>query len=226
MMRDPYSILGVSRDASDEEIKKAYRTLARKYHPDNYAGTNLADVAEEKMKEINEAYDAIQKMRSDPSGQYQYQYESSKSQNAYNSAYGSFSGNNRGSSYSYDYSTEQKFAQVRQLLSLGQYGEAEMILNSMSAAERTAEWSYLKGILLLNRGYTFEAQKCIDTACYMDPNNAEYAEAKKKLQKNTNYSSAYNTASPSDCNVGSACGTLLLADCCCECMGGDLIRCC
>ena len=60
-MKDPYTILGVSRDASDEEIKKAYRALARKYHPDNYAGSDLADVAEEKMKEINEAYDLIGK---------------------------------------------------------------------------------------------------------------------------------------------------------------------
>ena len=62
-MKDPYMILGVPRDASDEEIKKAYRALARKYHPDNYAGSDLADVAEEKMKEINEAYDLIGKMR-------------------------------------------------------------------------------------------------------------------------------------------------------------------
>ena len=62
-MKDPYSVLGVPRDADDDAIKKAYRELARKYHPDNYAGTNLAEVAEEKMKEINEAYDAVQKER-------------------------------------------------------------------------------------------------------------------------------------------------------------------
>ena len=57
-MNDPYSVLGVSPDASDEEIKKAYRELARKYHPDNYQNNPLADLAEEKMKAINEAYDA------------------------------------------------------------------------------------------------------------------------------------------------------------------------
>ena len=55
-MRDPYSVLGVDQNASDEEIKKAYRELARKYHPDNYQNNPLADLAEEKMKEINEAY--------------------------------------------------------------------------------------------------------------------------------------------------------------------------
>ena len=63
-MRDPYEVLGVSRDATDEEIKHAYRVLARKYHPDNYASDNpLSHLAEEKMKEINEAYDQVQKMR-------------------------------------------------------------------------------------------------------------------------------------------------------------------
>ena len=62
-MRDPYSVLGVDQNASDEEIKNAYRELARKYHPDNYQNNPLADLAEEKMKEINEAYDAITKMR-------------------------------------------------------------------------------------------------------------------------------------------------------------------
>ena len=58
-MKDPYEILGVSRDATEEEIKKAYRELARKYHPDNYANSPLSDLASEKMKEINEAYDTI-----------------------------------------------------------------------------------------------------------------------------------------------------------------------
>ena len=62
-MRDPYEVLGVSPDAGDDEIKKAYRDLARKYHPDNYVNNPLADLAEEKMKEINEAYDAITKGR-------------------------------------------------------------------------------------------------------------------------------------------------------------------
>ena len=63
-MNDPYSVLGVSPNASDEEIKKAYRELARKYHPDNYQNNPLADLAEEKMKEINEAYETITKQRS------------------------------------------------------------------------------------------------------------------------------------------------------------------
>ncbi|MFA6948143.1 MAG: DnaJ domain-containing protein, partial [Eubacteriales bacterium] len=62
-MTDPYKVLGVSPDATDDEVKKAYRDLARKYHPDTYVNNPLADLAQEKMKEINEAYDEIQKMR-------------------------------------------------------------------------------------------------------------------------------------------------------------------
>ena len=62
-MTNPYSVLGVSPSATDDEIKKAYRELARKYHPDNYHDNPLADLASEKMKEINEAYDEITRQR-------------------------------------------------------------------------------------------------------------------------------------------------------------------
>ena len=67
-MKDPYVVLGVSKNATDEQIKDAYRELARKYHPDNYADNPLSDLAGEKMKEINEAYDAIMNSRRAPKG--------------------------------------------------------------------------------------------------------------------------------------------------------------
>ena len=90
-MSDPYSVLGVSSSASDEEIKKAYRELARKYHPDNYHDNPLADLAQEKMKEINEAYDTITRARA--SG-------SSGSQGSYGS-YGGYGGSAYGSAYAH-----------------------------------------------------------------------------------------------------------------------------
>ena len=70
-MSDPYKVLGVSPSATDEEIKSAYRELAKKYHPDNYANTPLAEFATEKMKEINEAYDTIVSQRRNGTGQRQ-----------------------------------------------------------------------------------------------------------------------------------------------------------
>ena len=81
-MKDPYSVLGVSQSASDDVIKKAYRELARKYHPDNYQNNPLADLAEEKMKEINEAYDAITKQRAGGGG-YQQQPAGGSYQSGY-----------------------------------------------------------------------------------------------------------------------------------------------
>lgn len=60
---DPYKVLGVVPDATDEEVKAAYHSLARKYHPDNYVNNPLADLAQEKMKQINEAYDMVQRQR-------------------------------------------------------------------------------------------------------------------------------------------------------------------
>ena len=62
-MRDPYQVLGIPSTATDEEVKKAYRNLARKYHPDNYHDNPLEDLAQERMKGINEAYETIRTQR-------------------------------------------------------------------------------------------------------------------------------------------------------------------
>ena len=103
MMRDPYDVLGVSRSASDDEIKKAYHKLARKYHPDNFAGSGgaAAEGAEEKMKEINEAYDIIQKERSGKT-----------TNSGYSGGYG-------GSYNTYSSSGTTSFYQVRRLINEG-----------------------------------------------------------------------------------------------------------
>ena len=158
MAKDPYSVLGVSRSATDDEIKKAYRELARKYHPDNYAGNPLSDLVEEKMKEVNEAYDAIQKER----------------------ASGASGSSSRYSSYTYSGITS--FAEVRRLISEGKYSDAELIIDSTPANDRGAEWNYLKGCLLVQRGLYYDAVKYIEIACYLDPVNPEYKEAKNRLR--------------------------------------------
>lgn len=122
-MRDPYEILGVSTDASDDEIKKAYRELARKYHPDNYQNNPLADLAEEKMKEINEAYDAITKSRS--SGGYSSGYSGgSYTQSGYGGSAYQRQGQSQGG--------PNQFAQARQYINMGNLDGAEQILQGAS----------------------------------------------------------------------------------------------
>ena len=117
-MKDPYSVLGISQSASDDEVKKAYRELARKYHPDNYQNNPLADLAEEKMKEINEAYDSITKMRSGGnrgnSGTYQ-NYSGGYSQ----SSYSNYSGN------------DPSYGRIRNLINSGNLDAAEQMLYGM-----------------------------------------------------------------------------------------------
>ncbi len=215
-MRDPYDVLGVSRSASDDEIKKAYHKLARKYHPDNFAGTGGAAAAgaEEKMKEINEAYDIIQKERSGKS-----------TGNGQNSGYG---GTYSGGAYNtYSTSGTTSFYQVRRLINEGKYSDAELIIDSTPAGDRGAEWNYLKGYLLYQRGFYYDAARYIEVACYLDPQNAEYREAKNRMStRSSSFGNTYRQTSGSDCDVCSMCSTLICCDTCCECFGGDLISCC
>ena len=120
-MKDPYSVLGVPSNASDEEVKKAYRNLARKYHPDAYADNPLSDLAEEKMQEINEAYDKIMDSRkSSSSGSYGGSYGG----NSYGG--GSYSGNSGSSQY----------GDVRNLISSGRYEDAQEILDGGAVVRR------------------------------------------------------------------------------------------
>lgn len=202
-MKDPYSVLGVSRNATDDEIKKAYRNLAKKYHPDNYSGSAMAQAAEDKMKEINEAYDTIQKERSGQSTGY-------------------------GGAYTYNTSGSTSFAEVRRLIQDGRYSDAELIIDSTPSNDRGAEWNYLKGCLLVQRGLYYDALKYIEIACYLDPSNMEYREAKNRMKtRSGGYGQQYTTMRRADdCDCCGTCTALLCADSCCECCGGDLISCC
>lgn len=216
-MSDPYKVLGVSPDASDEEIKKAYRELARKYHPDNYQNSPLSDLAEEKMKEVNEAYDLIKKMRESGSSQRQESsYSRGNPGSTYGDGYSSYSG-----AHADDY------RRVRESINLGRYSEADLILNSIIQSERNAEWNFLKGCVLIRKGWYFDAQKHLETACYMDPSNEEYRNVLEDLKARSNsYNRGYRTVSNGRFDLCDVCQGLLCADCLCECLGGDLIRCC
>lgn len=217
-MNDPYKVLGVSPSATDEEVKDAYRNLAKKYHPDQYAGSPLAELADEKMKEINEAYDTIVSQR--------------KNKNNANNAYGGYNygAGNAYSGYGYNSGSGSGFGDVRNLINAGRIADAEQILNGVPHENRNAEWYYLKGSVLYRRGWLEEAKDHFSRACQMDPSNGEYRAALNQAmnQRSGAYGGGYNPNmhTSGGCDACDVCNTLICADCCCECMGGDLINCC
>lgn len=216
MNRNPYEVLGVREDATDEEIKEAYRALARKYHPDKYIDEGLKEMATEKMKTINEAYEEIKNIRAG---------KSSAGGSGSAGSYGSYGSSGSGGSYGSSGSAD--FAEVRRLINAGAYMQAERILDAMPADCRGAEWHFLRGCILLRRGWIHDAAKYFDTACRMDPQNAEYRNARLNIERMAQQGSAGHTTGTVCADDGcGCCANLMLADCCCECMGGDLIPCC
>ena len=235
MNNNPYKVLGVSPNADDEEIKKAYRELARKYHPDRYTDSDLADLANEKMKEINAAYEEITRQReaaaaSKAAGRAGHEGEGERTQGGAHS-YGagrSYQGNMGGTNYhSQNYSAEAKakFTDIRNCINRGDLNLAEDLLAEIADADRGAEWIFLTGCIQLHRGFYVDAQRSFETAYRMEPTNHEYWQFKEQMhQKAGGFGKGYQTSrGDGGCDW---CTTLICADCCCECMGGDLIPCC
>ena len=83
-MTDPYQVLGISPNATDDEVKRAYKELSRKYHPDSYVNNPLADLAEDKFKEVQAAYTQIMNSRANGGSGYSQGYQGSSGQSGYN----------------------------------------------------------------------------------------------------------------------------------------------
>lgn len=210
-MTDPYKVLGVSPTASDEEIKQAYRKLAKQYHPDNYVNNPLADLAAQKMKEINEAYDTIMRQRANASNGY----------SGYSGSNTGYSGGGSGS----DAYTGSVYLRIRQLIATRRAAEAEILLLRIPENQRNAEWHFLMGHVLYQKGWLFDARNEMETACRLDPYNAEYRAGLDSLNTGSAYS-PYSGRQAQSCSGCDICAGLCIADTCCECMGGDLISCC
>ena len=205
-MRDPYQVLGVPSTATDEEVKKAYRDLARKYHPDNYHDNPLADLAQERMKEINEAYETVQSQRKAArSGGY------------------SAGGQSYGQSYGYQGGYASRYQRVRMAISQGDLNLAEELLNAQS--DHDAEWNFLKGAVCYRRGWLDEARQYYQTAVQMDPDNAEYQRALDMAEGRGGYRpNGYSTMTTTSCG-NADCLRLCGATLCCNALGVPVCFC-
>lgn len=208
-MTNPYKVLGVNEGATNEEIRAAYLSLVKKYHPDKYTDPDMKQLANEKLKEINEAYDQLTKNpRKTASSGYS------------GAAYGA-----GGHGGSYSGPEADRFVRARSLINAGNLDGAKTILDSIQT--RNAEWYYLYGIIYLRQGWYDKAREFLGRAYRTEPGNAEYAQAYNTLRYTGNpYSRPRQSTSYGNCSACDICSGLMCADCCCECMGGDLIRCC
>ena len=201
---NPYEVLEVPEGADEETIKKAYKELVKKYHPDKYVNNPLADLASEKLKEVNKAYDMLTKKGSNTN---------------YN---GGYSGGGYSGGYSQNYGGTANFQTVRMLISMRNFIGAQ---NMLSSLPQNAEWNYLMGVCKINMGMYDAGISYLNTAVQMDPNNLEYRSTLNNIQnRNTTYRQ-YGNMSTCGGDPCTCCSNLMCADCCCECMGGDLISC-
>ena len=208
---NPYEVLGVSTNATDEEVKKAYRALVKKYHPDQYKGTAFEAEANEKLKQINEAYDMIKNGKTSQNNYYTQPNNTSGNQYSYNYSYGN------------TYTIDQLMTQARQFINAGRYMEAEILLRSTNI--RNAEWYFLMGAVAYHRGWMDEASKYFRQAASMDPGNAEYRQAVAQMESQANGPFAGGSAvgmNTLDCGAFCPCMALMATSggcapfiCCC-----------
>lgn len=210
-----YEIIGVPYDATDEEVKSAYRELAKKYHPDNYADSPLQEFADEKMREINAAFDDIMEQRRNGNTSSSPRSQSNQGKN------NSYGGNS-------------SFSDIRAMIQSNRLVEADELLDGVPVGSRDGEWYFLKGSIYYSRGWLEDALNHFTTACRLSPNNAEYRAALNRMgwQKQGNMGGygqgAYRNPQTQmrGCTPCDVCQGLICADCCCNCLGGDFISCC
>lgn len=219
LLNDPYSVLGVSASASDDEIRDAYRALVKKYHPDRYAGSPMEAQAQEKLKEINAAYDQVQRIRSGEAPDPRYGGGSS-SGGGYGSPFsGAWWGAAQGAHTDHTQytaggaSNDARFNDIREMITRGLIAQAEAALERMT--ERPAEWYFLRGIVHNRRGQAFNAQQCFQQAYNMEPDNVEYRNAAQRMeQAYAQRTSGGGTANPLNCGSRISGPACQLMTCC------------
>lgn len=202
-MRDPYEVLGLKRGASEEEVKKAYRRLSRKYHPDANINNPNKDEAEEKFKEIQQAYKSIVSGEADRasyggtasgSGGYGNPYGStgggsygdpSGGYGQYDDPFGGFGpfgfgGYQRQTDYDPNDQDSRYFQAAKNYMSSGSYEEARNVLNQIQ--NHDAKWHYYSGVCNAGLGNQIRAMEMIKRAIELDPGNQEYRQAYEAIK--------------------------------------------
>jgi DnaJ-class molecular chaperone with C-terminal Zn finger domain len=203
MVNDPYEVLGVKHGASDAEIKDAYRKLVKKYHPDKYQGNPLADLAEEKLQEVNEAYDILTKGGSAGPNPGQ--------------SYGGASASYGASSSAYSGPDAATYNNIRMALDRNDLYNAEQMLINMQA--RDAEWYFLSGVLSYKKGFMADGIANVKQALDMDPGNAEYQSIYQQMNSSGSVFRNYSNQQGYDPNAQAAADMLacsMLPLCCCS----------
>ncbi len=179
-MIDPYRVLGVSRDASDEEIKKAYRSLSRKYHPDaNINNPNKAQ-AEERFKEIQAAYNQIMDERQNGT-----------------SSFGGTYGYSGGYSYNNDNTYSQSAVEMQaaaNYINARQFAAAMNVLLSISDEYRNGQWYFFASVASQGLGNLNDAREYISRAIALEPGNFRYRQFEQSLNWNTGWYESRSTS--------------------------------
>lgn len=196
-MIDPYQVLGVSRSASDDEIKKAYRSLSRKYHPDANINNPNKDQAEERFKQVQQAYDQIMKEK---------QSGAAGAGGPFGGFYGRYTYNNAGSSAQDD---NPKVRAAGNFISNGYYNEALKVLDEVPFAERRGRWYYYSAIANQKLGNTATAIEHIQRAVSLEPNNMQYRQFMQIIENGGSWYSDMGNIYGRPSGRGSECCSLL-----------------
>lgn len=222
-MKDPYQVLGVSRNATDEEIKKAYRKLSRKYHPDANIDNPNKDQAEEKFKEIQQAYQQIMKERTEgySSGS---SYGPGSSRGGYGGFDDFFGGGYRQGSQSSQSEADVHLQAAANYIRNGYYQEAVNVLNGMS--ERSARWYYYSAQANSGLGNNVAALDAARRAVDIEPNNVEYRNLLNMLENGGSWYQNQRSSYGSPLDGGDICTKLCIANLCLNACCGGGVCCC